>query len=187
VLVALRIAHRPVEDQADTGFARSTCEGLGGLVALRMGPVARVPRERLLPQVHGRGLDVGPDHGLRHRPDVRQAEAVVQEPPVPVAQLRTYGALFARAVEHAWVGGCAEARAAHGRRIAEGRREQVVQAARLVGQSGLRLLEDVLEQRLLREIVDQAGSGGDVLRLDRAPEPAVRGDSPQMRPRAASR
>ena len=44
-----------------------------------------------------------------------------------------------------------------------------MQPAGLLGQGGLRLLEDLLEQRLLREIVDEAGGGGDVLSLDRAP------------------
>src|SRR6058998_2120734 len=103
---------------------------------------------------------------------VHQAVAVQEKPPAPIGQFRAGGREFLGAIPDAYLAGTAKSRC-HWRAVAKRRPQQVVLVLGHRGCRRLAVLEDLLEQRLLLEVIDQAHRGGHVLRFHATPEVAL--------------
>src|SRR6185437_10163639 len=138
------VAHRFVAYRIDILAARDAGEVLGRTVIGRVSPYGAGSQERRARQIDQARVYACAKDGLRRRPDVIEPLAVGQEAPAPESELGAGGALCLGAVPNAEIGRRAESRT-DGRGIAEGRRQQVVQAVRLGRQRWLALIQQPLE------------------------------------------
>ncbi len=164
------IAHRTVADDRHARRAGRLRQRLRRAIAGRVFPPGAHCREGCVGQRDGAAADTGAEGGVRHRRQVRRRRRIGEETQAPVSDFSQCGLDHGRAVPDARVPRRAEARTGGWRRrVAERRREEVVQARCIGRQRRLAGIEQVFQQPLLGQGIGQAHGGSAVLRLDHAP------------------
>jgi hypothetical protein len=174
----LRVADRFIADDLDAALAGLFGERLTIGVVGRMRPGGAVLAERPSRQIEAQtDTDLrreGGEFGGAARP--RRRRRLGEEQKTVEERLGDRRLGFFGSIEDARrAAGTAEARAVRIGTIAEGRREEIVELRAFDGDGGLRLLDEVFEQRLLVEAVGEPERRDAMLGFDKPPAAAFIG------------